>query len=51
MVKTIDEALDLIYSFVDYSMTHAKDISNDVFLDSSWIIYEIKDWLCGCQIL
>ena len=35
MVKTIDEALDLIYSFVDYSMTHAKDISNDVFtLDS-----------------
>ena len=35
MVKTIDEALDLIYSFVDYSMTHAKDISNNVFtLDS-----------------
>ena len=35
MVKTIDEALDLIFSFVDYSMTHAKDISNDVFtLDS-----------------
>ncbi len=31
MVKTIDEALDLIYSLVDYSMTHAKDISNDVF--------------------
>ncbi|MBQ6505415.1 MAG: bifunctional folylpolyglutamate synthase/dihydrofolate synthase [Flexilinea sp.] len=35
MVKTIDEALDLIYSFVDYSMSHAKDVSNDVFtLDS-----------------
>ena len=31
MVKTINEALDLIYSFVDYSMTHAKDVSNDVF--------------------
>ena len=31
MVRTIDEALDVIYSHVDYSMTHAKDISNDVF--------------------
>lgn len=35
MVTTIDEALDYIYAHVDYSMTHAKDISNDVFsLDS-----------------
>ena len=35
MVDTINDALDLIYSLVDYSMTHAKDISNDVFsLDS-----------------
>lgn len=31
MVNTIDEALDLIYSLVDYSMTHVKDISSDVF--------------------
>ena len=31
MVKTKDEALDLIYALVDYSMTHAKDVSKDVF--------------------
>ena len=31
MVKTIDEALDLIYSFVDYSMTHVKDVSDHAF--------------------
>ena len=31
MVNTIDEALDYIYSHIDYSMTHAKDISADVF--------------------
>ena len=31
MVNTIDEALDLIYSYVDYSMTHTKDVKRDVF--------------------
>lgn len=31
MVTTIDEALDLIYSHVDYSMTHAQNISRDAF--------------------
>ena len=31
MVKTIDEALDKIYSYVDYSMTHAADVDKQVF--------------------
>lgn len=31
MVKTIEEALDKIYAHVDYSMTHAKNVSKDVF--------------------
>ncbi len=31
MIKTIDKALDLIYSYVDYSMTHAKDLSKTPF--------------------
>lgn len=35
MIKTIDEALDVIYAHVDYSMTHSKSVSKDVFsLDS-----------------
>ena len=31
MINTIDEALDIIYSYVDYSMTHAKDLKNNPF--------------------
>ncbi len=31
MIKTIDDALDVIYSYVDYSMTHAKDLQKDPF--------------------
>ena len=30
-LETIDDALDAIYSFVDYSMTHAEEISSAVF--------------------
>ena len=31
MINTIDEALDSIYSHVDYSMTHVKDVSKGDF--------------------
>ncbi len=31
MIKTIDDALDIIYSYVDYSMTHAKDLAKEPF--------------------
>lgn len=31
MISTFDQALDKIYSYVDYSMTHAKDIDSRVF--------------------
>ena len=31
MVSTLDEALDIIYSHVDYSMTHQQNVSKDVF--------------------
>ncbi len=31
MIKTIDDALDTIYSYVDYSMTHAKDLQKEPF--------------------
>ena len=31
MISTIDQALDKIYSYVDYSMTHAKNIDSSVF--------------------
>ena len=31
MITTFDQALDKIYSYVDYSMTHAKDINSQVF--------------------
>lgn len=41
MVKTIDESLDLIYAHVDYSMTHSKDVSKDVFsLDAIRLLCE-----------
>lgn len=30
-INTIDDALDKIYSYVDYSMTHAEDITSAVF--------------------
>ncbi len=31
MINTLDDALDTIYSYVDYSMTHAKDVKEDAF--------------------
>ena len=31
MKNTYDEALDIIYSYVDYSMTHAKDVRENSF--------------------
>jgi len=41
MIKTIDEALDKIYAHVDYSMTHAKYVSKEVFtLDSIRLLCE-----------
>ena len=41
MIKTIDEALDSIYSHVDYSMTHVKDVSREDFsLDAIRILCE-----------
>ena len=45
MITTIDQALDKIYSYVDYSMTHAKDISSSVFsLDAiSQLLKNMKD--------
>ena len=31
MINNFDDALDTIYSYVDYSMTHAKDVSKQAF--------------------
>ena len=45
MITTFDQALDKIYSYVDYSMTHAKDISGSVFsLDAiTQLLKNMKD--------
>ena len=41
MIKTLDQALDVIYSHVDYSMTHAKNIDKSVFsLDNIRLLLE-----------
>ena len=47
MIQTYDEALDKIYSYVDYSMSHADTVSREAFLVDA--IRELMDLLGNPQ--